>query len=137
MALYVVLKRFSVFVVLPKALVTLERIRKLLWATIRSELGVASLSIVLSSRAIWLGDRMLGFNLAILGWNFLGIAEAVTIPYMAAIFVARRAVLETSVLAAALISMTWMLVLTASRSGFLDVVFSTALTSLLVLRGSL
>ncbi len=131
------LKTLLIFFLLTQALVTLERIRKLLWAIILSELAVASLSVVLSSKAIWLGDRMLGFNLGILGWNFLGIAEAVTIPYMAAIFVARRAVLETSVLAAALISMTWMLVLTASRSGFLDVVFSTALTSLLVLRGSL
>ena len=130
------LKTLLIFFLLTQALVTLERIRKLLWAIILSELAVASLSIVLSSKAIWLGERMLGFNLGILGWNFLGIAEAVTIPYMAAIFVARRSVLETSVLAAALISMTWMLVLTASRSGFLDVVFSTALTSLLVLRGS-
>ena len=130
------LKTLLIFFLLTQALVTLERIRKLLWAIILSELAVASLSIVLSSKAIWLGERMLGFNLGILGWNFLGIAEAVTIPYMAAIFVARRSVLETSVLAAALISMMWMLVLTASRSGFLDVVFSTALTSLLVLRGS-
>ena len=130
------LKTLLIFFLLTQALVTLDRIRKLLWAIILSELVVASLSIVLSSKAIWLGDRMLGFNLGILGWNFLGIAEAVTIPYVAAIFVARRSVLETSVLAAALISMTWMLVLTASRSGFLDVVFSTALTSLLVLRGS-
>ncbi len=52
---------------------------------------------------------MFGFNLGILGWNFLGIAEAVTIPYVAAIFVARRSVLETSVLAAALIFIWWQL----------------------------
>ena len=130
------LKTLLIFFLLTQALVTSERIRKLLWAIILSELVVTSLSIFLSSRAIWVGDRMLGFNLGILGWNFLGIAEAVTIPYMAVIFVARRSVLKASVLAAALISMTWMLVLTASRSGFLDVVFSTALTLLLVLRGS-
>jgi O-antigen ligase len=129
-------KTLLIFFLLTQALVTFDRIRKLLWAIILSELVVTSLSIFLSSRAIWVGDRMQGFNLGILGWNFLGIAEAVTIPYMAAIFVARRSILRTSVLAATLISMTWMLVLTASRSGFLDVVFSTALTSLLVLRGS-
>jgi O-antigen ligase len=129
-------KTLLIFFLLTQALVTFDRIRKLLWAIILSELVVTSLSIFLSSRAIWVGDRMQGFNLGILGWNFLGIAEAVTIPYMAAIFVARRSILRTSVLAATLISMTWMLVLTASRSGFLDVVFSMALTSLLVLRGS-
>ncbi len=130
------LKTVLIFFLLTQTLVTLERIRKLLWAIILSELVVTSLSIFLSSRAIWVGDRMSGFNLGILGWNFLGIAEAVTIPYMAAIFVVWRSALKTSLLAAALISMTWMLMLTASRSGFLDVVFSTALTSLLVLRGS-
>src|SRR5437899_939318 len=129
-------KTLLIFLLLTQALVTFDRIRKLLWAIILSELVVTSLSIFLSSRAIWVGDRMSGFNLGILGWNFLGIAEAVTIPYMAAIFVVWRSALKTSLLAAALISMTWMLMLTASRSGFLDVVFSTALTSLLVLRGS-
>ncbi len=130
------LKTLLIFFLLTQALVTVERIRKLLWAIILSELVVTSLSIVLSSRAIWVGDRMLGFNLGILGWNFLGIAEAVTIPYIAALFVVRRSVFEASLLAAAVISMTWMVVLTASRSGFLDVVISAALTSLLVLRGS-
>ena len=79
---------------------------------------------------------MLGFNLGILGWNFLGIAEALTIPYIAALFVTRRSVLETSLLVATVISMTWMLMLTASRSGSLDVVLSGALTWFLVLRGN-
>jgi len=130
------LKTFLIFFLLTQVLVTLERIRKLLWAIILSELVVTSLSIFLSSRAIWVGERMLGFNLGILGWNFLGIAEALTIPYIAAFFVVRRSILEASLLAAAVISMTWMVVLTASRSGFLDVVISATLTSLLVLRGS-
>jgi len=129
------LKTFLIFFLLTQVLVTVERIQKLLWAIILSELVVTGISIFQSSQAIWVGERLLGFNLGILGWNFLGIAEAVTIPYIAAIFVVRRSILEASLLGAALISMTWMLVLTASRSGFLDVVFSGVLTSLLVLRG--
>ena len=129
------LKTFLIFFLLTQVLVTVERIQKLLWAIILSELVVTSISIFQSSQAIWVGERLLGFNLGILGWNFLGIAEAVTIPYIAAIFVVRRSILEASLLGAALVSMTWMLVLTASRSGFLDVVFSGVLTSLLVLRG--
>jgi O-antigen ligase len=133
---HVWLKTLFIFFLLTQLLVTLERVRKLLWAIIISELLVTSISIIYSSRSIWIGERMFGVNLGLLGWNFLGIAEAVTIPYLAAIFVTRRSVFKASVLAATLISMTWMLVLTASRSGFLDVVFSTASTSLLVLRGS-
>ncbi len=133
---HVWLKTFLIFFLLTQVLVTVARIQKLLWAIILSELVVTSISIFLSSRAIWVGERLLGFNLGILGWNFLGIAEALTIPYIAAIFVIRRSILGASLLAAAVISMTWMLVLTASRSGFLDVVFSAALTSLLLLRSS-
>jgi O-antigen ligase len=130
------LKTFLIFFLLTQVLLTVERIRKLLWAIILSELVVTSISIFLSSRAIWVGERLLGFNLGILGWNFLGIAEALTIPYIAAIFVVRRSVLEAILLTAPVISMTWMLVLTASRSGFMDVVLSAILTSFLVLRGS-
>lgn len=129
------LKTFLIFFLLTQVLTTVERIRKLLWAVILSELVVTSISIFLSSQAIWVGERLLGFNLGILGWNFLGIAEALMIPYIAAIFVVRRSVLEAGLLIAAVTSMTWMLMLTASRSGFMDVVLSAALTWFLVLRG--
>jgi len=136
MLTHVWLKTLLIFFLLTQVLTTVERIRKLLWAVILSELVVTSISIFLSSRAIWVGERLLGFNLGILGWNFLGIAEALTMPYIAAIFVVRRSILEASLLVAAVISMTWMLMLTASRSGFLDVVLSAALTWFLVLRGN-
>ena len=134
--IHVWLKTLLVFFLLTQVLVTLPRVRKLLWAIILSELAVTSVSIFLSPKAIWVGERMLGFNLGILGWNFLGIAEALTIPYIAAIFVVRRSLPGASVLVAAVVSMTWMLMLTASRSGLMDVVFSAALTSLVVLRST-
>ncbi|PYX66846.1 MAG: hypothetical protein DMG78_28560, partial [Acidobacteria bacterium] len=91
--MHVWLKTFLIFFLLTQVLTAVERIRKLLWAVILSELVVTSISIFMSSRAIWVGERLLGFNLGILGWNFLGIAEALTIPYIAAIFVVRRSIL--------------------------------------------
>jgi len=129
------LKTLLVFVLLTQTLGTVKRIHALLWAIILSELVVTSFSIVESSRVIWIGERMLGVNLGILGWNFLGIAVAITIPYIAAMFVSYRSILRTGLLAAASVSMLWMLVLTASRGGLLNVLWSTGLTSLLVLRG--
>jgi O-antigen ligase len=129
-------KTLLVFFLLTQTLVTVDRIRKLLWAVILSEVGVTFFSIVGSSKVVWVGERMQGVNRGILAWNVLGIAAAVTIPYIAAIFVAHRSILKTSLLAAAVLSMTWMLVLTASRGGFLNVLFSVGLTWLLVLRGS-
>jgi O-antigen ligase len=58
------------------------------------------------------------------------------LPYIAALFIAKRSALRSGLLAATIVSMSWMQVLTASRSGTLVVVFSVLLTSLLVARGS-
>lgn len=129
------LKTLLIFFLLTQTLVTVQRIQALLWAIILSELVVTSLSIIQSSRVIWVGERMLGVNMGILGWNFLGIAVAITTPYIAAMFVSVRSVLSTSLLVAASLSTLWMLVLTASRGGLLNVLLSAGLTCLLVLRG--
>jgi O-antigen ligase len=131
------LKTVLIFFLLTQTLITVQRIHGLLWAIILSELVVTSYSIFQSSRVIWVGERLSGVNLGILGWNFLGIAVAITIPYIAAMFVSRRSILSTGLLAAASLSMLWMLVLTASRGGLLNVLISAGLTFLLVLRGGL
>jgi O-antigen ligase len=128
-------KTLLIFVLLTQTLVTVKRIQLLLWVIILSELVVTSFSIIQSSRVVWVGERMSGVNQGILGWNFLGIEAALTIPYIAALFITERSVLSTSLLAASSLSMLWMLVLTASRGGLLNVVWSTLLTLLLVLRG--
>src|SRR5215467_8140223 len=122
------LKTVLIFFLLTQTLVTIQRIHSLLWAIILSELAVTSYSIFQSSRVIWVGERLSGVNLGILGWNFLGIAAAITIPYIAAMFVSHRSILSTGLLAAASLSMLWMLVLTASRGGLLNVILSAGLT---------
>ncbi|PYT95209.1 MAG: hypothetical protein DMG36_02805 [Acidobacteria bacterium] len=130
------LKTLIVFFLLTQTLVTLDRIRKVLWAIILSELFVCAYSVLQSSQVIWVGQRLLGVNLGILGWNFLGLAAALTIPYIAAIYIAQPGFLKTSLLISAVLFLMWMLVLTASRSGTLNVLFSIALTCLVVLRGT-
>ena len=130
------LKTLFIFFLLTQTLVTMKRIRGLLWAIILSELAVTSFSIIQSSKVTWVGERMLGFNQGILGWNFLGIAAAVTLPYIAAILILTRSALKSALLVAASLSMMWMLMLTASRGGVLNVAFSVVLTWIFVLRGS-
>jgi O-antigen ligase len=129
-------KTLLVYLLLTITLRTLSRIYVLLWAIILSELLATGFSILQPSRALWVGERIYGANTGFLGWNFLGIAAAMTIPYIAVIFVTRRSALSTSLLIATSLSMLWMLILTASRGGFLNVIFSVVLTSLFVLRGS-
>jgi O-antigen ligase len=128
------LKTVVIFYLLTQTLVTLSRIRLLLWAIILSELVVTGVSILGSSNVIWIGGRMSGVSLGFLGWNFLGIAAAVTIPYISALFVVARSPGKILLLVAASAGMLWMLVLTASRSGLLAVMFSVALSLILVLR---
>ena len=130
------LKTVLIFFVMTQTLCTLERIRWALWAIILSDLFVTAYSLMGSSQVRWVEGRMFGINQGILGWNFLGIAAALIIPYIAALFIANRSLLRSCLLAAATLSMLWMLMLTASRSGTFDVAFSVLATSLLVIRGS-
>ena len=133
---HVWVKTVLVYLLLTITLRTLSRIYVLLWAIILSELLATGFSILQPSRALWVGERIYGANTGFLGWNFLGIAAAMTVPYIAVIFVTRRSALSTSLLIATSLSMLWMLILTASRGGFLNVILSVVLTSWLILRGS-
>jgi len=129
-------KTILVFFLLTQTLLSLQRIRYVLWAIIFSELAVASYSVLDPSRSAWVGDRMAGINQGILGWNFLGTAAAVTIPFIAALFICHASFIKSALLAATTGAMMWLLVLTASRSGMLTVAFSVVFTCLFVLRGS-
>jgi O-antigen ligase len=130
------LKTFLIFALLTQTLVTIVRIRAVLWAIVLSELVVCAYSILHPDQSAWVGDRMSGVNQGILGWNFLGIAAALTIPYIAVLFVDRPSVPKTVVLAAATAAVLWMVVLTASRSGVLVLAFSIVMTWFMVLRGT-
>jgi len=130
------LKTLIVFFLLTQTLVSIERVRKILWAIILSELVVCAYSIVQSSHVVWVDQRLSGISMGILGWNFLGLAVALTIPYIAAICILQPGFFKTSLLISSVLFLMWMLVLTASRSGSLNVLLSIALTFLFVLRGT-
>jgi len=141
------LKTVLIFFLLTQTLITLKRIRTILWAIILSEFAVTTFSLLAPSQMTWkscLGcegagdaERMVGVNHGFLYWNVLGIAIGMIVPYMAALFIAKRSALRSLLLVATIVSMFWMQVLTASRSGTIVVAFSVLLTSLFVARGSL
>jgi O-antigen ligase/polysaccharide polymerase Wzy-like membrane protein len=130
------LKTLLIFFLMTQLLVTLRRIYAVLWAIILSELAVTGYSLLESSQVRWVGERLYGVSLGILGWNFLGIAAALTIPFIAAIFISQPSLVKSCALVAATGSTLWMLMLTASRSGMLAVSVSIVLTCILVLRNS-
>lgn len=140
------LKTVLIFFLLTQTLVTLKRIRCVLWSIILSELAVTVYSLVAPSQLTWkacldceaggIGDRMVGISQGFLYWNALGLAIGMIVPYMAALFIFKPSILRSTLLAATIASMSWMQVLTASRSGTLVVVFSIILTSFVVAPGS-
>lgn len=131
------LKTVLAFVLLSQILTSIERVKKLLWAIILSEFVVTCISIAMSHRAdLKVGDRLFGVSAGLLGWNYFGIAVAQICPYMAALYVCRRSRIKTVLLAATIGAMMWMLVLTASRGGVLNVLVSVILTCWFLLRGS-
>ncbi len=125
------------YFLLTQAMTSVDRIKKIIWAILLSELLSTSVSILLQGKgAEQVGERLSGVNQGLFGWNFLGIALSVTIPFIAMLFVTERSFLRTTILLATLGSSMWMLVLTASRGGFVGVLFSVVLTWIYVLRGT-
>jgi len=132
------LKTAFAFFLLTQLLTTTERIRKLIWAVVLSQLVATGASIVLQGAGgdTQVGDRLAGINQTIFGWNFLGIAASVTLPYLAALYITRRSLFRTAAILATITFSMWLLILTASRGGFLGVIFSILFTWWMVLRGS-
>ena len=129
-------KTLVAFFLLSQTLFSLKRIRSLVWAIILCEFAVSAMTLIERKHAVWDGERLWGFNHGIFGWNYLGIAIAMTIPYLAVLFLSRRSLLRTAVMFGGCLCLMWMLVLTGSRSGPMIVTLSIVLTFFLILRHS-
>jgi O-antigen ligase len=131
------LRTLLFFLVLTQTLTSVGRIRKILWVFLISELIATTASLLTpGGQALGDEDRLAGVSAGIFGWNFLGIALSISLPYMAALYISRRSMLRSGLLLATAATSMWMLVLVASRGGFLNVIVSIILSSFLILRGT-
>jgi O-antigen ligase len=131
------LRTLLFFFLLTQTLTSLDRIRKVVWALLLSELIASVLSLLMQGNPlVMVGDRLAGINKGLLGWNFLGITVSVTIPLTAYLYLRRKSVWRTALLLAALGASLWMVVLTASRGGFVGLILSFLLTWWVLLRKS-
>jgi putative inorganic carbon (HCO3(-)) transporter len=129
------LRTLLFFFALTQTLTTGSRIRKILWVFVISEFIATMASLILQGvPSLSEGNRLVGINQGIFGWNFLGIALSVALPFMAALYLSRRSNFRTLLLLATVGTSMWMLVLVASRGGFLNVILSAILTWFFVLR---
>jgi O-antigen ligase len=129
------LKTFSIFFLITQTLVSVERIFRMLWVIIGCQFLVTSLSVLFQGHQVaHEADRLTGVAGGFFSGNFLGIAAGMTFPYMVVFLLNRRAFFKSIFLLLTLGFTMWMLVLTASRSGFLTLLVSFILTWLFILR---
>ena len=132
------LKTIVIFFLLTQTVLTLGRVRKLLWILVLCMSTVFVYTIVTyGAMAAEIDERIMGDTKGFLSGNHAGIAAAMIIPFIAALLSVSRSFLQTVVLLASLGAAAWMAILTASRAGALAVFVSVAVTWLFILRGSI
>ncbi len=130
------LKTSIIFLLLTQTMTNLSRVRKLLWVIFLSGLCATGLSLALGN-PVAEEERFMGVTRGFFSGNYLGIAAAVTLPYMAAMLVHARSFLRVALLLSSFGTMIFMVVLTASRGNIVSIIISLILVWAMVLRNSL
>lgn len=131
------LKTLFIFFLLTQTLVSLKRIRQVVWLIIICAFVVSLLSLTLKGSELVKNadaDRLSGISLGFLSGNYLGIAAGMLLPYIIVFLFRRRSTSKTIFLCATFGLVTWTLILTASRSGIIVLVASALLSWLVVLK---
>ncbi len=128
------LKTLLIFFLLTQTVLTLARLRKLLWAILLCELFVSCVSILTAkSLIVEEGQRLQGATLGILSGNEFSIVVATTLPFLVAFLVESRSILKSGLLLATAGIVMRMTVLNASRGGV--ICLAMCLVLLLVMTG--
>lgn len=135
------LKALIIFFMLCQTILSLRRVRHLLWVIFLSGFIATGLSLVLGGAgldsAMEEDTRFLGLTKGFFSGNYLGIAVAVLLPYMAAMMVHTRSFFKGLLLVTSFGAMIYLVVFTASRGNMISVVVSLILVWSLILRRSL
>ena len=132
------IKTVLIFFLLTQTVTTLKRVRHLLWIIFMSGFVATGLSLLLGGGLMQNDDaRFYGLTRGFFSGNYLGIAAAVTLPYMAAMLVHTRSVFKQLLLVASFGTMVYLAVLTASRGNILSIILSLLLVWFMVLRNNL
>jgi O-antigen ligase len=132
------LKSLVIFFLLTQTLLSLSRVRHLLWVIFMSGFAATGLSFILLGgrldQALQNDARFMGVTQGFFGGNYLGIAAAVTLPYMAAMMLYSRSIFKVGLLFASFGTMIALVVFTASRGNIISIVISLILLWIVLLR---
>jgi O-antigen ligase len=132
------LKTVFIFFLLTQTLLSLNRIRQIVWAIIGCEFITAVLSVALRGSTLVKNadaERLSGVSLGFLSGNYLGIAAGMTLPFIVIFLLHKKSFLKSIFLLLTFALVTWMLLLTASRSGIIVLVVASFLTWAFILKG--
>jgi len=130
------MKTLIIFFLITQTMFTQDRVRKLLYIIILCELLVCTWSMF-DARSIRIeerGGRVRGATVGFLSGNYLGIAAAITLPYIAVFLMRSRSLVRSLGLISTFGVMMLLVVKTASRSNMICVLIALVLVYWKVLR---
>lgn len=129
------LKTMIIFLLITQTMFTMDRVRRLLWVILLCMFVVCGYSLVdPRSNIISEGGRLRGSTVGFLSGNYLGLAAAVTLPYMSVFLIRSHSFVRTMVLISTFSLVMIMVVKGASRSNMICVVISLVFVWWKVLR---
>lgn len=127
-------KTVLIFFLLTQTVVSLGRIRSVLWAIVLCGLVSASYSLVHQSDLVFQGGERLAGDFGFYATFYSSIAAGVVIPFGVVLFTLTGSIIKRVLLAAIVGLLMLMVVLGAFRSDFLSIVLTIFLTWIYVLR---
>src|SRR5581483_6976826 len=121
--------------ILTQTVTSFPRLRKLIWTFIASAFIVAAYSLV-KGVDVSGSTRYSGATGGFLSGNYVGTAAAMVFPYIFSFLITSRGVLRRIALLATFAMLSWFVVVTASRGGFLSVAFCGLLSYIIIFAGS-
>jgi O-antigen ligase len=121
-------KTLVIFLLITQTMFTMDRVRKLMWTILVCMFFVCAHSLVVPNTSMVMeGGRMRGSTVGFLSGNYLGLAAAVTLPFIGVFLIRSRSFVKTMFLIGTFALVMLMVVKGASRSNMICVLISLAL----------
>lgn len=122
-------KTLVIFLLITQTMFTMDRVRKLMWVILVCMLLVCAYSLVdpRTVAAMQSGGRVRGSTVGFLSGNYLGLAAAVTLPYISVFLIRSRSFWSVLTLVSTFVVVMMLVVKTASRSNMICLVIALVL----------
>lgn len=128
------LKTAVIFFLLTQTSTTIPRIRKLVWTIILCMFVVSIFNILNPNKSLTFQGRLMGATVGFLSGNYLGVAAGSMLPFIVMFLMKTRSAIARLILLVTVPLLFWQVILSASRSSFMQMALAMILIWLLLLR---